>query len=377
MGLLSSSPPPPHLILLVIVLASSRPGSASWKTCETVTGCTCNEGKKEVNCQYKGLKAVPSGIPADTTKLVLMSTGLKHISSTAFAHLKQLQRLELDKNQLESLPSGAFDQLVALKELYLGENRLQTLPASVFNQLTELKVLDVNRNQLGALPLGVFDHLTQLDKLYLGGNQITSLRPRVFDSLTKLTLLNLGTNQLQSIPKGVFDRLTNLQEPSLAQNQLQSVPHGAFDSLTKLETITLNTNNWDCSNCTILYLSDWIRNNANKVKGGSGSNLYADPDGVTCSDGKVVRTVTNETLKYECPFVESKNFTDGPSSASENKKQSSPLAVSAPTEFWSLLKLSCDVAAFGSLSLCAAHLLLAVTVISLISSLVKMSPSLS
>nr|AGU90202.1 variable lymphocyte receptor A [Petromyzon marinus] len=71
MGLLSSSPPPPHLILLVIVLASSRPGSASWKTCETVTGCTCNEGKKEVNCQYKGLKAVPSEIPADTKSLDL------------------------------------------------------------------------------------------------------------------------------------------------------------------------------------------------------------------------------------------------------------------------------------------------------------------
>ncbi|CAN0354560.1 unnamed protein product [Lampetra planeri] len=83
-------------------------------------------------------------------------------------------------------------------------------------------------------------------------------------------------------------------------------------------------------------------------------------------------TVTNETLKYECPFVESKNFTDDQSSESENKSYLA--AVSAPTEFWSLLKLSCDVATFGSLSLCAAHLLLAVTVISLISSLVKMLP---
>uniref|UniRef100_S4RU17 Variable lymphocyte receptor A cassette n=1 Tax=Petromyzon marinus TaxID=7757 RepID=S4RU17_PETMA len=25
----------------------------------------------------------------------------------------------------------------------------------------------------------------------------------------------------------------------------------------------------------------WIRNNADKVKGGSGSNLYADPDSIT------------------------------------------------------------------------------------------------
>nr|AIO11825.1 variable lymphocyte receptor type A [Petromyzon marinus] len=305
MGLLSSSPPPPHLILLVIVLASSRPGSASWKTCETVTGCTCNEGKKEVDCQSKGLQAVPPGIPADTKSLDLKYNAFTQLSSNAFQGLTKLTWLALEYNQLQTLPEG------------------------------------------------VFAHLTELGNLGLNDDQLKSLPPRVFDSLTKLTILYLHSNQLQSVPHGAFDRLTNLQ------------------------TIILTANPWNCSTCSILYLSDWIRENSNKVKQGTGQNIFEAPDGVTCSDGKVVRTVTNETLKYECPFVESKNFTDGPSSASENKKQSSPLAVSAPTEFWSLLKLSCDVAAFGSLSLCAAHLLLAVTVISLISSLVKMLPSLS
>nr|AIO11799.1 variable lymphocyte receptor type A [Petromyzon marinus] len=328
MGLLSSSPPPPHLILLVIVLASSRPGSASWKTCETVTGCTCNEGKKEVDCQSKDLTSVPPGIPADTTNLNFQYNSLVQLSSNAFQGLTKLTWLALDYNQLQTLSAG------------------------------------------------VFDRLTSLEKLYLNVNQLKSLPPGVFDRLSKLTWLNLGGNQLQSIPAGVFDKLTNLDRLDLDTNQLQSVPHGAFDRLGKLQTITLYSNQFDCSRCEILYLSQWIRENQGKVKSDARSNI-ADPDGVTCSDGKVVRTVTNETLKYECPFVESKNFTDGPSSASENKKQSSPLAVSAPTEFWSLLKLSCDVAAFGSLSLCAAHLLLAVTVISLISSLVKMLPSLS
>nr|AIO11815.1 variable lymphocyte receptor type A [Petromyzon marinus] len=329
MGLLSSSPPPPHLILLVIVLASSRPGSASWKTCETVTGCTCNEGKKEVDCQSKD------------------SPPTRSRGWTA------LTWLSVSNNELKFVPAGLFDQLVELKQLYLQTNQLKSLPATLF------------------------DRLTQLNKLYLGTNQLKSLPPRVFDSLTKLTLLSLERNELQSIPEGAFDTLTNLQTLYLRDNKLQSVPHGAFDRLGKLQTIFLLSNPWDCSRCEVPYLSQWIRQHGDKVKVGSGSNYVSSPDGVTCSDGEVVRTVTNETLKYECPFVESKNFTDGPSSASENKKQSSPLAVSAPTEFWSLLKLSCDVAAFGSLSLCAAHLLLAVTVISLISSLVKMLPSLS
>nr|AIO11780.1 variable lymphocyte receptor type A [Petromyzon marinus] len=329
MGLLSSSPPPPHLILILLVLASSRPGSASWKTCETVTGCTCNEGKKEVDCQSKDLTSVPPGIPTDTEKLDLRYNGFTRLPSDAFKGLTALTWLSVSNNQIASLPAGLFDQLVELKQLYLYQNQLKSLP------------------------------------------------PAVFDSLTQLTWLDLRENQLQSIPEGIFDKLTNLDKLYLNDNRLQSVPHGAFDRL-KLQSIFLYGNPWDCSNCTILYLSDFIKNNAEKVKRLlSGSEYRPEPDGVTCSDGKVVRTVTNETLKYECPFVESKNFTDGPSSASENKKQSSPLAVSAPTEFWSLLKLSCDVAAFGSLSLCAAHLLLAVTVISLISSLVKMLPSLS
>nr|AIO11803.1 variable lymphocyte receptor type A [Petromyzon marinus] len=352
MGLLSSSPPPPHLILLVIVLASSRPGSASWKTCETVTGCTCNEGKKEVNCQSKGLQAVPPGIPADT------------------------KSLDLKYNAFTQLPSNAFQGLTKLTWLALDYNQLQTLSAGVFDDLTELDKLYLAQNQLTSLPPGVFDSLTKLTRLNLYNNQLQSIPEKVFDKLTQLQQLYLNNNQLQSIPNGVFDKLVNLETLWLRENKLQSVPHGAFDPLGKLQTIQLWSNPWDCSNCNILYLSSWIRENQGKVKSDARSNI-ADPDGVTCSDGKVVRTVTNETLKYECPFVESKNFTDGPSSASENKKQSSPLAVSAPTEFWSLLKLSCDVAAFGSLSLCAAHLLLAVTVISLISSLVKMLPSLS
>nr|AIO11790.1 variable lymphocyte receptor type A [Petromyzon marinus] len=353
MGLLSSSPPPPHLILLVIVLASSRPGSASWKTCETVTGCTCNEGKKEVDCQSKDLTSVPPGIPADTKSLDLKYNAFTQLSSNAFQGLTKLTWLALDNNQIESLPAGLFDQLAELKQLYLQGNQLKSLPPGAFSHLTKLTRLDLNINQLQSIPKGVFDRLTNLQDL------------------------RLHTNQLQSIEAGLFDKLTNLQTLDLQSNQLQSVPHGAFDRLGKLQTIFLLSNAWDCSRCEILDLSQWIRQHGDKVKVGSGSNYVSSPDGVTCSDGKVVRTVTNETLKYECPFVESKNFTDGPSSASENKKQSSPLAVSAPTEFWSLLKLSCDVAAFGSLSLCAAHLLLAVTVISLISSLVKMLPSLS
>uniref|UniRef100_S4R764 LRRNT domain-containing protein n=1 Tax=Petromyzon marinus TaxID=7757 RepID=S4R764_PETMA len=70
-------------------------------TCETVTGCTCNEGKKEVNCQYKGLKAVPSEIPADT-QLGGGDPPQVQLPFNAFQGLTKLTFLNLEGNQLQT-----------------------------------------------------------------------------------------------------------------------------------------------------------------------------------------------------------------------------------------------------------------------------------
>uniref|UniRef100_S4R767 LRRNT domain-containing protein n=1 Tax=Petromyzon marinus TaxID=7757 RepID=S4R767_PETMA len=70
-------------------------------TCETVTGCTCNEGKKEVNCQYKGLKAVPSEIPADTKNIYTLLLPFKQLPFNAFQGLTKLTFLNLEGNQLQ------------------------------------------------------------------------------------------------------------------------------------------------------------------------------------------------------------------------------------------------------------------------------------
>ncbi|CAN0355176.1 unnamed protein product [Lampetra planeri] len=61
---------------------------------------------------------------------------------------------------------------------------------------------------------------------------------------------------------------------------LQSVPHGAFDRLGKLLTITLINNPWNCSRCEVLYLSQWIGANGDKIKTSTASDT-AEPDRAT------------------------------------------------------------------------------------------------
>nr|UFT26899.1 variable lymphocyte receptor A [Geotria australis] len=99
-----------------------------------------------------------------------------------------------------------------------------------------------------------------------------------------------------------------------------------------------------------------------------------DPDGVTCSSGDSVNKVTNKTLDFKCAVVENNTFSEGDSEEESGESPDAPWPL--PTKFWTLNEFSCDVAAFSSISLCAAHLLLGVMVLSLISSLVKMLPPL-
>nr|ABB21128.1 variable lymphocyte receptor A [Eptatretus stoutii] len=232
---------------LLIILSTAWISQANGATCKKDGGvCTCNDQTKNVDCSSKGLTAIPSNIPPDTTQLRLHQNSLSKLSPTAFHSLSSLTFLELSYNQLQTLP------------------------------------------------VGVFDHLVNLDKLYLNRNQLKSLPSGIFDKLTKLTDLRLSSNKLQSLPHGVFDELTELKTLTLNNNQLKRVPEGAFDKLQNIKDLQLNDNPWDCSCRDILYLSNWIRE-----KKGTVSNIEA----AECDGGtKAVLEITEEEAAEDCVY---------------------------------------------------------------------------
>nr|AIO08111.1 variable lymphocyte receptor C [Petromyzon marinus] len=214
--------------------------------------CICSSATdsspETVDCSSKTLATVPTGIPADTEKLDLQSTGLATLSDTAFRGLTKLTWLNLQYNQLQTLP------------------------------------------------VGVFAHLTELGNLGLSRNQLKSLPPGVFDKLTKLTVLYLESNQLQSIPNGAFDKLVNLETLWLRENKLQSVPHGAFDSLTNLETMNLLDNPWDCECASIIYFVNWLKKNPKHDSGAS----CEKPSGTAVKDVNT-ELIEDVPCKHEIP----------------------------------------------------------------------------
>nr|AGU68298.1 third variable lymphocyte receptor [Eptatretus stoutii] len=285
--------------------------SQDWTKCST--GCTCDGNKMSVTCN--GLKNVPNDIQKDAKKLDLKYNSLSKLSPTAFHNLKELTFLSLNNNQLQTLPEGVFDQLVELDELHLTNNKLKSLP------------------------------------------------PRVFDSLTKLTYLSLGSNQLQRLPNGVFDKLTSLNDLRLQTNQLRSVPDKAFDKLSKLEMIVLTGNDWDCKSCDILYLSQWIRDNGNKVKI-SNTNMD-DPDGVTCQGTmESVNKITKEnTFQAGCPTTTQQMATSPASTTTTEtmtvrEKQTKPRMKIFQEELFSKASIFfCQVIFTQHVSLVVIHIL--------------------
>nr|AGU68305.1 third variable lymphocyte receptor [Eptatretus stoutii] len=309
--------------------------SQDWTKCST--GCTCDGNKMSVTCN--GLKNVPNDIQKDAKKLDLKYNSLSKLSPTAFHGLNKLTILNL------------------------WGNKLQTLPAGIFKELKNLETLWVTDNKLQALPIGVFDQLVNLADLRLNINQLKSLPPRVFDSLTKLTYLSLGSNQLQSLPEGVFDKLTQLKTLHLLNNQLRSVPDKAFDKLSKLETIILADNDWDCESCDILYLSQWIRGNGEKIKTSNAG--YTDPDGVTCQGTmESVNKITKEnTFQAGCPTTTQQMATSPASTTTTEtmtvrEKQTKPRMKIFQEELFSKASIFfCQVIFTQHVSLVVIHIL--------------------
>lgn len=154
------------------------------------------------------------GIPSSVRQLRI--THNKLTSLTAWAHLMNLQYVDISNNELTSL--SAFKSLVHLRSLRADNNAITSLDGVKYHD--GLQILRVRGNNLTEVD---FDNtaLHRLTELDLRGNKIRSLAN--VDQLTALDTLYLDKNELESIPLSEAHQLPSLKCLSISDNLLSTI----------------------------------------------------------------------------------------------------------------------------------------------------------
>lgn len=166
-----------------------------------------------------------AGIPSSVRQLRITHN---HLSSlTSWAHLMNLQYVDISNNELTSL--SAFKDLVHLRSLRADNNKLTSLEGIKYHD--GLQILRTRGNALEEID---FDNTTlhRLTELDLRGNKIRQLDN--LDQLTALNTLFIDGNELDSLPTSHEKPLTSLKYLSLSDNDLRTIDLKAVPNLRLL-----------------------------------------------------------------------------------------------------------------------------------------------
>ncbi|XP_044151214.1 TLR4 interactor with leucine rich repeats [Bufo gargarizans] len=229
--------------LVVLILVTF---TVCWSVEKCPEPCDCQH-PQHILCSNRGLFSVPKSShfvsPTATKTYSLGGNFIDNVSAEDFSNYYNLQRLDLQYNQIQFIHPKAFEQLTHLEELYLGNNGLSTLTTNAFLPLKKLKVLNVNSNQLHNVSHSSLANLVSLVKLRLDSNSIQILHGSPFLGLSNLLYLHLENNKIKNISKNAFVGLVKLRLLSLSGNPLNSLRHPIFLPLRSLSTLTIAGNN--------------------------------------------------------------------------------------------------------------------------------------
>ncbi|CAG9562611.1 unnamed protein product [Danaus chrysippus] len=167
------------------------------------------------------------------------------LSLGTFNGLRELQLLDLGKNNLKNIPSEIFCPLENLQTLNLTNNRMKSIDRLGFGKScgTGLRSLDISQNELKSLSEeSEISGLRHLQELKLQHNNISDISDEIFNGLISLRILNISYNNLQLIPEGIFANTKELREIYLNNNQLFELARGVFHRLEQLLVLDLSNN---------------------------------------------------------------------------------------------------------------------------------------
>ncbi|XP_055874290.1 slit homolog 2 protein-like isoform X2 [Biomphalaria glabrata] len=164
--------------------------------------------------------------------------------------------VDCSKRELTDIPE---DIPMYTTDLKLGSNKILRIKADgLFKRLPNLQKLDLNDNEIHEIEDGAFDNADKLTDLQLSSNDISQLTSKVFQGLTNVNTLMLRGNKISCINNSTFTETPKLQQLSLYDNQIRCIMKSSFDRLHYLSTLNLMSNPFTC-NCHLEWLSDWLK----------------------------------------------------------------------------------------------------------------------
>lgn len=158
-------------------------------------------------------------------------------SRELFRELSELKCLKLKRNMWNQLDPEMFVKMNSLVKLDLSWNNFK-LDKSSFAHLKQLEQLDLSRNSLESLEPGVFSHLSNLKILNLSDNLISRIEKDTFDGLVQLKKLCLRENRLQHVHTEAFSSMASLEEIDLFRTyislDLQKTLQNYYESIVNL-----------------------------------------------------------------------------------------------------------------------------------------------
>ncbi|CAH0719894.1 unnamed protein product, partial [Brenthis ino] len=196
------------------------------------------------------LKVVPSDVfcPLDNLQILnITHNKIKSIDRIGFGKScgSGLRSLDLSYNELKTLSEDSeLSGLRRLQELRLQNNNISEISSEIFNGLISLRILNISHNNLQSIPEGTFANTKELREIYLNNNLLFELARGVFHRLEQLLVLDLSNNQLSSahIDGGTFIGLIRLVILNLSNNALTRIDGKTFKDLFFLQILDLRNN---------------------------------------------------------------------------------------------------------------------------------------
>ena len=238
-------------VSIVLAILSLRTGLGEIQDCPP---CRCSTlpatqlVEVEAFCQYKSgqkLSKIPMNFPSGLIALLMTSQQVHKLDTTSLKNYSNLQRLYLDKNDLETIQAGAFSKQQLLTLLDLKENKLHNISAETFRGLGSLTSLRLDHNKLQKIYRGDFSFMRMIEYIDLSFNEISDLEEGAFDRLDHLKTLLLNGNKLKGIHSGTLGNLMSLTRLELASNQIQAIHEGVFSCSPLVKTLVLKANKLD------------------------------------------------------------------------------------------------------------------------------------